>query len=303
MSVQNFINLGGWVDKPKEVENVMMSLPMPLFTDVYGPLKDTGKNKVRLLYEFVTKVAGKFETFHQTGPDCVSMGSAMAVNLLKAVEIALNGEFEEWVASTSTEDIYGGSRIQIGGGRLGNGGGSVGAWAAEYVVSYGTLLRQKYGKIDLSKYDYEKARIWGSPGYGTPNELLILAKEHKIRTVSRVRNYNEARDAIYNGYPVTVASNVGFTSTRDKNGFLVRSGSWMHQMCFGGVDDSFQRPGLLCINSWGPDWVNGPTRHDQPLGSFWVDADTVDIMLAQNDSWVYSNFNGYEPQELDLRWV
>jgi hypothetical protein len=55
------------------------------------------------------------------------------------------------------------------------------------------------------------------------------------------------------------------------------------------------------VNSWGPNWVSGPKRHNQPDGSFWCDADTLErYILSANDSWAYSNFNGFPPQKLNL---
>lgn len=302
-NLNNFDHLQGWVDKPKSVSAVMAELPIPVFGDVHGVLKDTGRGKIVLLYQCVERVAGKFNVRLQTIGDCVSMGAACAVDVLKATEIVIKGEFEEWVGETSTEDIYGGSRVLIGNGQLGYGDGSVGAWAGQYVSRYGTLIRKAYGKIDLSVYDGERARQWGNPGNGTPRDLLSFAKEHLVKTISQVRTYEEARDAITNGYPVTVASNQGFTTYRDKDGFALASGNWGHQMCFTACDDAFRRPGLLCQNSWGTNWISGPTRNDQPLGSFWVDADTVNRMLSQNDSWAYSNFDGFQPQKINLRIV
>jgi hypothetical protein len=64
-------------------------------------------------------------------------------------------------------------------------------------------------------------------------------------------------------------------------------------MYFVAADDSFRRPGLLLVNSWGPSWISGPTRHDQPPGSFWVDADVVNRMLGMRDSYAISGFEGY----------
>jgi hypothetical protein len=70
-------------------------------------------------------------------------------------------------------------------------------------------------------------------------------------------------------------------------------------MLFCGVDDESRRPGLLCWNSWGDDWISGPTRHGQPAGSFWVDADVADAMLRQEDSYAISGYEGFKSQELD----
>lgn len=297
----NFDDLMGWLDKPKEVHGVMQALPMPIFGDVYGAFKGSGAGKKMLLHECIIKLLGSFPVRLQTIGDCVSMGAACAVDILKATEIIINGDYEEWVGSTSTEDIYGGSRVLIGNGQLGYGDGSVGAWAAQYVNIYGTLIRKKYGNIDLSVYDGQRARSWGNPNAGTPRDLLPFAKEHIVRTVSQVRNYEEARDSIFNGYPVTVASNQGFSSVRDRDGFASPQGSWGHQMCFVAMDDEYNRKGLLCQNSWGTTWISGPKRNNQPDGSFWVDADVVNRMLAANDSWAFSNFDGFKPQTINLR--
>lgn len=46
------------------------------------------------------------------------------------------------------------------------------------------------------------------------------------------------------------------------------------------------------------DWVTGPTRNDQPEGTFWVDADTVDRMLRQGDSFALSAWVGFPKKAL-----
>ncbi len=143
--------LQGWINDPRKVEEVMKTLPFPIFGNVWEPIKDSGKGKVVLLYEIIRKVAKEYPYRLQDIGDCVSMGAAYAVDAVKAVDIYLKNDFEEWIAETATEDIYAGSRVQIGGGSIG-GDGSVGAWAADYVSKYGALPRQKYGDIDLTNY-------------------------------------------------------------------------------------------------------------------------------------------------------
>ena len=54
------------------------------------------------------------------------------------------------------------------------------------------------------------------------------------------------------------------------------------------------RPGLLCLNSWGPGWISGPKYpDDMPEGSFWVDKSTVNRMLAGRDSFAISGYGGF----------
>ena len=60
------------------------------------------------------------------------------------------------------------------------------------------------------------------------------------------------------------------------------------------------RPGLLCQNSWGPDYVSGPKfPEDQPDGSFWVDAATATRMLSGDDSFAVSGIEGFPFRDLD----
>lgn len=281
-----------------------MGLPYPTFDMIHDAIRDSGKGKTALLYKYVEKLIGKFNVRHQLGPDCVSHGMACAIDCLKATEIVLKGDFEEWLAETCTEDIYGGSRIWIGKGQLGGGGGSIGAWAAQYCQKYGTLARLLYGNIDLRKYNWSLGENWGDNG--PPQALLPYIKEHPVKTFTQVTNAIQARDAIANGYPVTVASDQGFSARRDQDGFAAPQGSWMHEMCFIGVDDASvgisggrNRPGLLCANSWS-NWNSGPKRLDQPDGSFWVDYEVADRMLRQGDSFSYTDYNGFQPKELNL---
>lgn len=268
-----------------------------VFSSVAAPLTDSGAGKVVLLWKAWEKATGKkFIPLEQVIGECVSFGFARSVDIVSAVEIALKGESEKYVADCATEWIYGASRVIQGGGRMRNMDGSLGSWAQAAVKENGTLIRKDYGNgIDLTKHSGERAKDWGFKGF--PYDMEVIADEHPIQATALVKSYEEARDSIANGYPVAVCSGVGFTMERDSEGFCKRKGSWAHCMAFIAVDDSHSRPGLLCQNSWG-NYLPGPKRHDQPDGSFWVDADTADAMLRQADSYALSNFKGY-PKQVD----
>jgi len=298
------LHLCGWLHKPKEVEAIASAQKFPQFvsgSQATGSV-GAGKGKRTLLYQALYKAVGgkdKWRPRFQTIGDCVSMGAGGAVDILRALEFVMNKS--EYIAETATEPIYAGSRVEIGKGQLGNGDGSVGAWAAEWVKRGGTLVRQKYGKIDLSVYDGNRAKQWGAPDAGCPDDLEPESRKHLVKTISLVTTFSELCDAIAAGYPVTVASNQGFTNVRDKAGFLRPSGNWGHQMVFIAADDESGRPGALCQNSWGPDWVSGPTTFDQPLGSFWIDAEVIERnMLSMQDSWAYSDLDGYPVKKFNL---
>ena len=294
MPIPDIEKLCKWHYDWKEVDRFVGSLRRPMFATAAKPLQDTGKGKTVLLHKNLVAVRGSWPYYVQTIGDCVGHGYARAAMVLAATEIVL-GERERYAGDIASEDQYAGGRVEIGGGRLGNSDGSVGAWSARYITEYGTLLRQKYGSIDLTRYSGQRARDWGRRGAGVPDELEPSARQHPVRTVSLVSSYEEARDAIANGYPVPVCSAQGFSDKRDSQGFARPSGTWYHCMLFVAVDDTGERPGLLCDNSsWGPDWISGPKRHDQPDGTFWVDAETADRMLRRDpDSYSLSGFEGY----------
>jgi hypothetical protein len=58
---------------------------------------------------------------------------------------------------------------------------------------------------------------------------------------------------------------------------------------------------VLIQNSWGPSWISGPKKHEQPDGSFWCDAEVLERnILSARDSFAFSNFEGFPPQKLSL---
>jgi hypothetical protein len=261
----------------------------------------SGAGKTVLLHKVLEKVASYYPVMRQSIGDCVAFGWAKGIMVSLACDIAIRGEAERWPgAEIATEWIYGTSRVLVGKGRLGNGDGSIGAWAARAVSppGHGTLIRKAYGSHDLTRYSGQRAKSWGYRGLPW-QELEPIADKHPVsRMPGVVSSYEQARDAIANGYPVPVCSNQGFTDRRDSQGFARASGRWAHCMVFVAVDDT-SRPGLLCDNSWGANWISGPKRHDQPDGSFWVDASVCDRMLKQNDSFAVPGFDGYPSHVID----
>lgn len=280
----------GWEYDWKAVAKYLAESTTPVFAASAAPLQGSGAKQVRLLYQDVRKVIGRDIILTQTVGDCVSQGWAQAVDYVACTQISA-GKRQRWVALCATEAIYALSRVEVGGNRI-RGDGSVGSWAAKAVTQFGTLRRMQYGSVDLRNYSGELARKWGSRGL--PDELEPIARERTVETTSLVTSYEQARDAIFNGYPVPVCSNQGFSDVRDSDGFMRPQGSWAHCMVFTACDDAHRRPGLLCQNSWGPNWISGPKRHDQPDGSGWVDAEDCDRMLRlQPDSYAVSGFRGF----------
>ncbi len=266
--------------------------------------RESGKDKIILLYKYLElALRGKVEPYTQEGPDCVGVAAAMAVDILMATQIYLQNSKEKFEARASSEAIYGGARYEIGykvhdAAELLKKGGAVTDHCVEFLRDYGVLVRKKYGKIDLRNYSLEKTIVWGQKGI--PDHLESIAKRHPVRSFALMESYKDCRDAIANGYPIIFGSKYGFNvgcnhnpNGRDEMGFLKTCGEWAHSMCGIGVDDT-DRPGILIINSNGSNWVQGPKRFDQPDGSFWVDAATIDGMCSgMRSSFAISNFVGF----------
>lgn len=267
-----------------------------------GPAGEDNRRVV--LWDNVKAVLGRHtENYAQQVGDCVSFGTKNAIEYLLCVEISRHLAGEGPPPPIDFHPIfppyiYGISRVQIGGGRIG-GDGSVGAWAAAGVSDprYGVLPADEPG---VPKYSGSLARVWGRRP-GPPAQFIGIAKANLIKDVAKVTSFADAKAAIQNGYPVTVASNRGFRMAGHvRSGKLwgIPSGSWAHQMCFVGYD-SDPEEALYCLNSWGPG-AHGTPPDDAPPGGFWVQAKVADSMLKAEDSFAYSGPKGFVAREVDI---
>ena len=275
----------------EELDNLLGELKHPLFGAAAHNLYETGKGKLALPFKNLLKFDPGFgPSERQVVGDCVSHATRNAVDITRSCEI-INGEREAFIARGATEGIY---------GSRGHGGeGMTCSCAAKFMKQTGGLLiRQKYGSIDLSSYQGRLASRWGRSG--VPDSLITEAKKYQVKTISLINNVEQARDSIANGYCISVCSGSGFSSRRDKHGIAARSGSWAHAMAWVGMDDTheiYNETLFLVQNSWGV-WNNGPKRHDQPEGSFWIRERDAAEMLNQNGSWVFSDVDGYPPRKV-----
>jgi hypothetical protein len=292
----------GWEASTDATARFIQTTDHPYLSQLNASITGTGQGKTVLLWKSLEKATGKpYEPHFQLTGDCVSHAYGSGIDVLTAIQMYQTLIPQRWVAFAATEPIYGGGRIQINGRPPAQ--GMNGVDAARYIQKYGVLLRQKYfnGKYDFRQYDVQKATQLGRQG--VPLDLLQMAKLHPVQTIAIVRSWAECRDAIANGYPVIMCSNIGFRyrNGRDKDGFLTPGGTWYHAMLIAGIDDSGKRPSALVINSWGSEWVSGPKRLGQPEGSFWVDASVIDRAMKQGDSIAISGYIGYPVQDLDYQ--
>jgi len=281
--------VGSYCD-PRELDQLLGLLPHPLFGAAAHNLHGSGQGKLALPFLNLLKFDPGFgPSERQVQGDCVSHGTRNAVDVTRACEI-IGGQREEFVARGAVEAIY---------GSRGHGGEGMSCSGAAKFVNRtgGILLRKKYGDYDLSEYSAVGGR-WGR--VGVPDELVQEAQKHQVKTISLINTVEQARDAIANGYAICVCSNSGFSSRRDKYGIASRSGSWSHAMAWVGMDDTheiYNETLFLVQNSWGV-WNNGPKRHGQPEGSFWIRERDADSMLSENGSWVFSDVDGFPPRKV-----
>jgi hypothetical protein len=284
--------------RPMQAKCEQMANLTPRFF-LAGQTQSTAGQRV-VLWDYARKVNGgeHLPTFRQEVGDCVSMGAANAINYLACMEIVRLGDRERFRPSYQPY-LYGTGRVFIGKGRI-NGDGSVGIWQADAVRQYGTLPADEAG---VPPYSGAIARKWGKRP-GPPEQFVKLAEPHCLQTTALVTSYDQVRDALANGYPVTVASMQGFRMQpvvdRGKH-WGKPAGQWAHQMCFIGIDDDPARPGAYCLNSWGAS-AHGQPADDAPPGGFWVDADVVHRMVRQKDSFGFSQLSGF-PEQIDWQVI
>lgn len=291
----------GWDEATAKAESPRIAAMMPKFAivDANGdPVSGAGKNAELWKFEKIANGGKHITCYRQETGDCVANGAGRVIACRQAVQIAREGR-NEVLKIPDPMYIYGISRVQIGKRQLGRGAGSIGSWAGQGTQAYGVLSRESAESMGYP-YSGRLADKWGWEG--PPANAIAEARKFRIRTISQINNAADCRDALVNGYPVTVASNRGFTGgTYDRDGkrWLRAGGSWAHQMAILGVEDRPGREkGFWIQNSWGENAHPKPLN-DEPLGGFWADWKTVDSMLKQGDSWAFSDFDGFPAAEID----
>lgn len=285
----------GWVYDPESVQAHMLANMVPSFGDTPAGRAALLADGDTLLWEAPRKVTGDVLPARDQGGvgSCVSFAQASVVEHLICVQIA-SGQRAEY-KDLAQEVIYGGSRVEIGGGRI-RGDGSIGAWAAKWVKDYGVVPRGVHGQHDLTKYSESRCRDYGRRG--VPDELEAVARESPVKEYAQVRSWQDIERAVSQGYPVNVCSDQGFTMQRDADGFCKPRGTWYHSMAVIGVRGG-KRPGGFILNSWGPNAHTGPRYPaDAPTAGFWADADVLDRMAQQGDSFAFSDAVGFPSRKL-----
>jgi hypothetical protein len=274
------------------------------------PQQDENRQWRKITYLGETKYTGEVFNFEVEGDNsyvvegigvhnCVAFGCCSAIEYTMCAEIA-QGDAEEFKPLVQ-EIVYGGSRVEIGNGRLGRGDGSIGAWGADFVRKYGIINRGTFlnGKYNLEKYSESLCRQWGASG--VPNDLEPLVKEHPVKYTTQISDWKSAKKSLVQGYGISVASNQGFTTSRNSKGVCKPSGSWAHQMAIIGYATIDGEEHGFILNSWGTYMGTSNIGPGEPSpAGFYAHWSVIDKMLKQDDSFCYSAVQGFPLRK--LRW-
>ena len=248
-----------------------------------------------MLWEVVRKVLGKdTENFAQLIGDCTSFGCKNCLEYVQATDIA-RGVFETW-KPIFPPYCYGAGRVLTGNDPRDWGDGAVASWLADGVTKFGSISR-----IDNNcpPYSAKVAKQWGYSG--PPKEFVVIGKQHLAQPPTLVRTWDDVLRALANGYPISIASNVGFDMQARSDGFMHRSGHWNHNMSLVGVDDSSNDPYGCILNSWADAHghiIDFVTKEQWPIGTLRVRKNDIIAIIEQGDSWAYPGFNGFEAGSL-----
>lgn len=311
---QDFSHLCGFEYKPVEIERMMGLQPMPVMMATDIGIKDSGKGKEVFLFEIERRLTGKVRAPHnQTIGDCVSHGVTGAAEDLQYIQMSKDASLEfKWLASEVT---YGLARVEIGRGGCGRGDGAVVGWGLEAGKRYGFVTRDKHGQYDLTTYDGQRARKWGAPNVGCPDDLEAIAKSNPIKEMSVIEGpdfYTQAIDVIANGGVLVTGSNQLYQNQRDERGFCRRGGNGGHCTYFDGFADTGNFPGIIYVQSWG-DRV--PSQGEQrvilgsgaelilPPGHFFITPEDFNAMhRRQAEVWAISALTGWQKPEIELEF-
>ncbi|WP_397570639.1 hypothetical protein [Schlesneria sp. T3-172] len=276
----------------------LLAADLPPFVVVGADGQDNTTKNVRLWDAMLAVRGSHAPNIPQQIGDCVSWGAANAVNYLQAYQL-VRGPPGFQFRDAYPPYIYGVSRVIVGRAHGSNfrGDGSVGAYAAEGVQKHGVL---RADAKDVPPYSGSIARMWGDKG--PPQWARDEAKQFLVKSIAQVKSAAEARDAICNGYPVTIASSWwGTTSIGTVDGRRVanRNTSWAHQQCLIGYDGSGSNKYFYCLNSWGPNAHPQPLQGEPP-GGYWIRFSDIDRICREGDSWAFSSFDGFPAES--LRW-
>lgn len=298
----------GWIppdDRTSEEQQIVEATiaEMPRF-EISGRKSDDPKKAVMWECSKVVNNGQHFRTFYQKTGSCVGNGGGQATWYLSAVEVVRLKDPEQALLPFYLLP-YGRSRMYAG--MRGRGDGSFGSAFAKAIRTDGVLPANTEG---LPKYTDEGGISWGSSaeyewsdGEAIAAKWLEKSRKYIVKTTAQLKSADDAREALRNYYPCTIASDWGGQmSPSVQDGVLLnrRVTTWQHQMSLQGWWDHPTLGEIFYIlNSWGVG-AHGQPPDDSPPGGFWVKKADVENIVRQGDSFAFSQFDGFPAQ--DLSW-
>ena len=280
----------GWVDDPAAVRECLAELNCGTFRETpafaAGRDRDRGCVPVGILRTVTGDLLPARD--QKSVGDCVGFATASAIEFLSCVQIA-DGEAGEY-RDLAQEVIYGGSRVEVGGGRIrgmgpsGPGRRSGSATTVWCHASTATTILGSTPKAD--------AAITAASAYRTNLSRWRWSTPFGASSTSARGGVPRA---IRNGYPVLVCSSQGFEMNRGADGFCTPRAVVSRD----GRDRRSRRrtagrvpPELVGTGSASRTAIPGRCAGVR----LWADADVLDGMLGQGDSWAFSRFVGFPPR-------
>ena len=287
--------LCGAVIDPEATKAFMQQLPIQAYSSL---TRESGVGKKRFLWQYQRDVLGyDFEEIQTIG-DCVGKGIQRVAILLWCVRIAL-GMREKFPGIPASEVPYALGRHEIGRDKLGKGDGCVVEWSIEASKKYGLLFRKDYGSVDLTDYSGQRARDWGAPKHGLPDELEPLTRAFPILEAAPINSWRDGCDAMYNGEPLVGGSNSIFTK-RDGQGYLILTKTGGHCTVFDGYDDTLGKKSYWSYNNASWPKIPGVRIENCPACCGPITRGMVEKMLNQGQWYAVSDIQGMPAQSDDL---
>jgi hypothetical protein len=291
-------DLCGWVPHADDVDVALSNIPQPLFGDAAPHLANTwdGKTNIKLWDACIRVTGANLPAHKQTIGDCVSQGHGSGIDYLRCIQIALKNlphDFKLGQTQTYTEAIYGMMRQRAN--QLSNQDGAAGIWAVESLVKDGAPIRN--GR----PYKGSDAKLFGARG--TPVAVAQEGAAFKLAQYISVRQTRDAADLLFNGNPITVCSNQGFSMVRNSMGICEPQGNWGHCMlCIGAilVNGTLY---FMILQSWGQNTPSGPTIENMPDNAFLVHESIFQRMLGARDSYALVAIPGVPAQDITTYYV
>jgi hypothetical protein len=230
--------------------------------------------------------------------NCVAAAAADAVEFLQCSEIA-DGEAEEFRRIYNPYHYATGRVLVMKNSLRGQAGASGGA-VAEALTKYGVIEIQ----AGLPKYNKTNVDAWGDGRSADGKDFRTFMEagaKNLVKTTSRIDSMGHVFEALGSKYPLTIASNRGYSMLPDREGFHKPSGSWSHQMSIVGYSKS--RGWIAIKNQWGDlhgDLKDFETGEEWPPGLLRVRIEDFEKYHFKGSETIsYSRFVGYPQRRFD----